>query len=90
MAILALKQLNLTKNDETGCFEVEVTDYDWYDYEGLQDIFFMDEHTAVATLVLCRRERIGDHMAAALEVGQLNEEKDVTHLISCVIAWPRP
>ena len=62
MAILALKQLNLTKNIVTGCFEVEVSDYDWYDYEGLQDIFFMDEHTAVATLVLCRRERIGDYM----------------------------
>ena len=71
--MLALKQLNLSKNDETGCFEVELSPDDWHYFEGVQDIFFMDEHTAVATMVLCRHKRYADYMAGEPELAKLDK-----------------
>ena len=69
---LALKQLNLTKNDETGCFEVALDPHDWQYFEGVQDIFFMDEHTAVATLVLCYHERNVDYLVGEPALAKLD------------------
>ena len=72
MATLSIRQLNLTKNIHTDCFEVEITRDDWVHYESLQDIFFMDEHSAVASLVLINEEKDVAHLMGEPELAKLD------------------